>query len=404
MYPDMNIFKKILGWVSDFDRVFRNELKLIVRDPGILLFFIVLPLAYPIVYTLIYNPEVVRKLPIAVVDNSRTAESRNLVQKASASPSIDIYAYCSNMADAKHLMAEGEVFGIMQIPDNYAKNIGIGEPAHVEFYAEMSLLLRYRTLLSAITDLQLEVISEITGERISSSGLSSLAGGSGGMPVKSSSNFLGNPEQGFASAIIPGIVIFILQQSMILGICMIGGTSRERRMRNGGVDPKAVVGVSAMSQIWGKSLAYVLFYIPMTLYVTVAIPAIFRFPAAGSPIEYMIFMIPMLFATSFLGQTIAAFMKERETGFLVIVFTSVVFLFLSGLTWPRYAMSDFWYWLGNLVPGTWGVEGFILMNNNGASLPEVSTAFVSLWILLILYMITAVLVVKLQNSKNHGRD
>ena len=78
-------------------RVFRNELRLIVHDMGLLLFFVALPLLYPVVYTLIYNPEVVRHLPIAVVDNSRTADSRELVRRASASPSLDIYAYCNDM-------------------------------------------------------------------------------------------------------------------------------------------------------------------------------------------------------------------------------------------------------------------------------------------------------------------
>ena len=87
-------------------RVFRNELRLIVHDMGLLLFFVALPLLYPVVYTLIYNPEVVRHLPIAVVDNSRTADSRELVRRASASPSLDIYAYCNDMGEAKRLMAE----------------------------------------------------------------------------------------------------------------------------------------------------------------------------------------------------------------------------------------------------------------------------------------------------------
>ncbi len=49
-------------------RVFRNEFRLMLHDAGVLLFFVALPLLYPIVYTLIYNPEVLRKLPVAVVD------------------------------------------------------------------------------------------------------------------------------------------------------------------------------------------------------------------------------------------------------------------------------------------------------------------------------------------------
>ena len=225
----MKFLNNILHWASGMGRVFRNEFRLILGDVGVMLFFFALPLAYPVVYTLIYNPEVVRKLPVAVVDHSMTIASRDFVRHASASPSIEIFAYCPNMADAKELMASGDVYGIMEIPDDYSKCLGRGEQAHVSFFADMSLLLRYRTFMAALTDLQLELTSSITGERIDATGLKSLAGGSSGMPIASQSNFLGDTEQGFASFVIPGIVILIIQQSMILGICLIGGTSRERR-------------------------------------------------------------------------------------------------------------------------------------------------------------------------------
>lgn len=370
-------------------RVFANEFTLIVRDPGILLFFVALPLAYPVVYTLIYNPEVVRELPVAVVDNSMTASSRNLVRMAEASPSIEIYDYCPNMADAKRLMAEGKVFGIMQIPYDYEKAIGRGEQAHVEFYSDMSLLLRYRTFVSAITDLQLEVISEITGERISAVGLESLAAG-GGLPVKSRSNFLGDVEQGFASFVIPGIIILILQQSMLLGIGMLGGTSRERRLRNGGIDPKAVPGAGVVATVCGRTLCYTVFYLPMTVYIMRCIPEIFDLPHYGDPADYLLFILPMLLSTAFLGQTLNIFMKERESGFILLVFTSVVLLFISGLTWPRYAMNQLWVWVGDCIPGVWGLEGFIRINSNAATLGEVETPFVAMWILTGVYFLTAV--------------
>ncbi len=383
-------------------RVFRNELRQIIHDPGVLLFFVALPLAYPVVYTLIYNPEVVRDIPVAVVDNSRTAASRDFVRKADASPSMEVYAYCADMAEARELMAESKVFGIMQIPADYSKNLGTGEPSHVEFYAEMSLLLRYRAFVSALTDLQLEVISEITGERIASTGLESLAG-AGAMPVKSESNFLGDTEQGFASFVIPGIVILILQQSMILGITLLGGTSRERRRRNGGIDPQDPAGVSVLATVWGRALACTVFYIPLTVYIMRFIPEMFNLPHYGAAVDYLLFIFPMLLATAFLGQALNVFMKERESAFIVIVFTSVVFLFLSGLTWPRYAMSPLWIWVGNCVPAVWGVEGFIRINSNAATLPEVGTAFLAMWILTAVYMLAACWATKYIDVKSRLR-
>lgn len=250
----MSVFDKIFMWISDTGRVFRNEMKIFLHDLGVLLFFFALPFMYPVIYTLIYNPETVTKMPVAVVDDSRSAESRNFVQKASASPAIDIYAYCNDLQEARELIYENKVFGIIQIPSDYGKNIGRNDPAHVEFYADMSLLLRYRTFAAALTDLQLELISETTGERISAAGLNSLAQSMS--MIQSDSNFLGDTEQGFASFIMPGIVILILQQSMLLGIGMLGGTSAERRRRNKGYDPLQVHGVGVTATVWGKARIY----------------------------------------------------------------------------------------------------------------------------------------------------
>ena len=387
------MFRYISNWLRATGRVFAREWQLAIHDAGVLIFFILLPLAYPVVYTLVYNPEVVRDMPVAVVDNDRTASSRELVRVAGATPAIHIYDYASDMAEAKRMMASGDVCAILEIPSGYGRALGRGTQAHAQMYVEMSLLLRYRNLQSAMADIQMEMATRITTRRIDALGAESLAAG-GGLPVSSESNFLGDTEQGFASFVMPGIVVLILQQSMLLGICMLGGTSRERRRRNNGVDPRQITGVPVSATVWGKALCYVVFYIPVTIYILHFIPEWFHLPHYGNPVDYLLFIFPMLLASAFLGLSLNWVMKEREDPFLVIVFSSVVFLFLSGLTWPRYSMNPLWTWLGNLVPGVWGVEGFIRINSNAATLGECSRAYIALWILTAVYLITAWLVTR----------
>ncbi len=120
----MNLFHNIAAWITGVGRAFAREFSRVVKDPGVLIFFIGLPLLYPIIYTLIYNPEVVREIPVAVVDQSMTSASRSFVRQADATPAIEVFAYCPNMADARQLMAENKVFGIMRITPDYEKNLG----------------------------------------------------------------------------------------------------------------------------------------------------------------------------------------------------------------------------------------------------------------------------------------
>ena len=202
---------------------------------------------------------------------------------------------------------------------------------------------------------------------------------------------LGDPTQGFASFIMPGVLVLILQQSMLLGITMLAAGIKERRRRNGGIDPESIP-AGPLTTIWGKTLCYITLYLPICVYVLDLVPIMFNLPHIGDFREMYLFIFPMLLATAFLGQTISVFVTERESSMLVIVFTSVVFLFISGLTWPRYAMNSLWTWVGDAIPATWGIEGFIRMNSNGSPLWEQSHPYMMLWLLCAIYMVTAWLV------------
>ena len=370
-------------------KVWRREYYLVFHDAGVMLFFFFLTVAYPLVYTFIYNPEIVENIPIAVVDNSRSEESRKLTRMIDATQGIEVWDYATNMEEAHRMENNHEVYGILEIPSDYARRIGRQEQGVVTFYCEMSLLLRYRTCLTALTDVQLAAGADIRQQTLDMIALP--AQEMGGMPIESEALMLGDPTQGFASFIMPGVLVLILQQSMLLGITMLAAGIKERRRRNGGIDPESIP-AGPLTTIWGKTLCYITLYLPICVYVLDLVPIMFNLPHIGDFREMYLFIFPMLLATAFLGQTISVFVTERESSMLVIVFTSVVFLFISGLTWPRYAMNSLWTWVGDAIPATWGIEGFIRMNSNGSPLWEQSHPYMMLWLLCAIYMVTAWLV------------
>ena len=115
----------------------------------------------------------------------------------------------------------------------------------------------------------------------------------------------------------------------------------------------------------------------------------FSLPHVGSPLQYLPFIFPMLLASALFGLIIGRLIKEREMSFIAVVFTSVLFLFISGLTWPRYAMNPFWTFVGDCIPAVSGVEGFIRINSNGASLADNSTPYLRMWLLTGVYFVIA---------------
>lgn len=373
-------------WFLALFKVWRREFYLVFHDAGVMLFFFALPTVYPLVYTIIYNPEIVTDLPVVVVDDSRTSSSRHLARMVDATQAMEVYDYAPNMTAARGMMNEHECFGILHIPGDYDKKLGNGTQAVVNFYSDMSLLLRYRSFVAALTDIQLELGTQIQAQALSQAGVTTLAAAS--EPIQSEAIMLGDPTQGFASFIIPGILVLILQQSLILGVTMLAAGGKERRVKNGGIDPLEVE-ASVGAKMLGKLMCYLCIYAPMVLYILHIVPLIFSLPQIGSLGECCLLIFPMLIASTFLGYCLSWFVKERESSLLVIVFTSVVFLFLSGLTWPRYAMNGFWTLMGDCVPATWGVEAFVRMNSNGSPLWEQQHPLLMLWILAGVYGVAA---------------
>lgn len=379
--------------IQEWGACFRH----IFHDEGVMLFFFALPLAYPIVYTLIYNPELVRDVKMAIVDNSRTSDSRTLARMIDADEYTEVYGYATDLQEARRWMKERKVYGIVEIPEDYARRIGRGEQAVIPFYCDMSLLLRYRSILFAMTDIQLQLGGDIRTSAIDTSPIAFPAQGMGAT-VGTDAFFLGNPNQGFASFIMIGILVLILQQSIVLGMLMIGGGANERRRLNNGIDPQEPDGpMSAI--VLARTLCVAVIYMPLMIYMLHLVPEMFSLPHYGSPWQYLPFAFVIVLASGFMGQMLTPLVSERESSFLVFVFTSVVFLFLSGLTWPRSSMTGGWSILSSLVPATWGVDGFIQINSNDATLGQVGTNYLMLWVLTVCYYILAVLICRLHRKK-----
>ena len=382
-------------WAVSVADVFRKELHLSFHDIGVIIFFVVLGFVYPILYSLIYNTETTRDVKVLVVDESRSSLSREYARRLDATPEVRVLDYAADMGEARRRLAGKEAYGIVYFPSDFASDIGRGNQGYISLYCDMSVLMRYKQIVSAMTAVQQAMCVTLQGDRIATIGMGlAESGGGTSMTMNDASLIesqqvpLGNTSMGIASAILPAILVMVLQQAMLLGICMLRGGSRERRLYNKGVDPEDL-GAPVGATIWGKTLAYLLvFTIPM-IFVLLVVPIIFDFPQNANPVHVVLFVLPMFLAVSFLGQSLQVLVNERESTFLVLVFTSVIFIFLSGISWPRHAMGPLWVSIGNMIPSTWACNGYILMMTDGASLNQVQHNYYILWLLAALYFVLA---------------
>jgi ABC-2 type transport system permease protein len=111
---------------DDLFYIWKQEFKTTFRDQGVLIFFILVPILYPLLYGFIYTNEVVREIPALAVDHSHTSLSREYLRKVDATADVKIVAYCSNLEEAKQKLKEREAYGIIYIPSEFSDNIAKG--------------------------------------------------------------------------------------------------------------------------------------------------------------------------------------------------------------------------------------------------------------------------------------
>ncbi|EKN09294.1 hypothetical protein HMPREF1076_04323 [Parabacteroides goldsteinii CL02T12C30] len=373
--------------------IWKDELKNVFKDSGVMIFFFLVPFIYPLLYAFIYNNEVVHNAKMVVVDQSDSYLSREYIRKVDATADVKVVAVCSDMEEAKRMMDAKEAYGILYFPSEFSKNIHKGKQATVSLYCDMSALLFYKAFLLATTEVSLEIGKELRAQNNPSSTIEQEKITINPIPYESVALF--NSQNGFASFLVPAILILVIQQTLILGIGMLGGTAREKN-RFHSLVPISRHFNGTLRIVFGKSLTYILLYVVVCIWALGVVPKLFSLPQVGEPWTVMLFVLPYLFASIFLSMTLSGFMTSRESPMLVFVFTSVILLFISGVSWPKEAIPPYWKAIGYLFPSTPGIQGFIRINTAGASLNEVAHEYRTLWIQAGIYFITACIIYRYQ--------
>ena len=385
--------QKVVQGIYDLFYIWKQEFRTTFRDQGVLIFFVLVPLVYPLIYSFIYTNETIREVPTVVVDNSRSSLSREYLRKVDASPETSIVAHCADMEEAKLMLKDRKAYGIIYIPAHFSDDIARGKQTQVSIFCDMSGLLYYKALLTANTNVSLAMNADIKMERAGNT--TARQDEITAYPIEYEDVAIFNPTNGFAAFLIPAVLILIIQQTLLLGIGLSAGTAREQNRF------KDLVPINrhyngTLRIVMGKGLSYFMVYSLVAVYILCVVPRLFSLNQIAIPGVLTLFALPYLAACIFFAMTASIAIRNRETCMLLFVFTSVPLLFLSGISWPGAAMPEFWRYFSYIFPSTFGINGYVRINSMGATLNEVSFEYQALWIQTGIYFLTTCLVYRWQ--------
>lgn len=384
-----NIWHRISEAVKDLSMIWAEEFKTVARDKGVIMFFFVVPLFYPLIYSWIYNNEVVREVPVAIVDKSHSTESREFIRRCNASPDVNVAFYCNTLEEARKLIGLQKVHGILYFPSDFDKNINRGIQAHVSVYCDMSLMLNYKAIFMTAQGVSSKMNSNIQIEK--SPGFTDRDDEITTHPLEIDEVQMFNTTGGYGNAVLPAVLILIIQQTLLLGIGLAAGTARQKNSF-GLLVPVSKHYNGMFRIVGGKALCYFMIFAILSGYLTLIVPRLFGFTIMASAHALIGLLVPYILACIFFGMTLSCLVRERENVMLIVVFTSLIFLFMTGVSWPKNNIPAFWQGVAWLLPSTFGVRGFMTISSMGGTLIDIIPEYRALWIQVLVYFLTSCLV------------
>ena len=376
--------------------IFVHEIRLIFSDPGVMIIFFIGGLLYPVLYNLIYMNGTVDEMPVAVVDLSGGSYSRRYLQKVDATRECEILTYCSSLEEARRLMQQRIVHGIILVPADFDARLVRGEQGYVSTYADMSSFLYYKCLTIGTSLTMLDEIHQIQTERYTAAGEDAQVASQLTQPVLSDESLPFNKPFSYTIFFLSAALMLVIQQTMFYGSSLLTGTLREQN-RSFASLPRNLQGLGIGRVILGRGAAYMAVYLCISTLIALFIPWLFKFPQHAWWGDIMILLVFYIMDCIFFSFTWSTLIWKRETVFVLFLSVSPICMFLTGFSWPNTAIPEVWQWVGYLFPSTFGCRAFINLNTAGCSLADVAPEFRAMIIQTIVYYVLAYMAVFAEN-------
>jgi ABC-2 type transport system permease protein len=336
------------------------------------------PLVYGIYYPQPYLNQILRKLPIAVVDNDLSELSRQIVETLDASGALSVVVRARTLAEARAAIDRGEAFAAVDIPPGTERDVLKGITAHIPIYADATYLFVFRSTASGIATAIGALTSDLVSRGARSDGSLVKAKLASMSPADVLLQPIFNPVGGYASYVVPAAFILILQQTLLIGAAML---TRAALAKGGG----------AFAGVLGRGIAHLTIYLPAIVLYLIVLPRIYGFSTLGHLPQLFALAAVFLLATSFMGQAVGAWFTRPENATILLLATSLPQFFLAGFAWPREAIPNVALAFGRLFPADSAIDGLVRINQLGANIWEVAHDWLVLWCLALAYFVLAVI-------------
>ena len=318
-----------------FTAVFRKELTQMMRDRITLMFALFVPVFELILFGVIDMNA--KNIPTIVFDQSRTQDSRRLIEQFGATGYLRVIDYVASHAELEQAIVAGHAQVAVEIPPDYARNLTAGRRADVLVLIDGSDSSVASQALSAANGVILQEAVRDLLQR------------TGGRPrIEGHPVMMFNPDMRSANLLIPGLIAILLVFSGTILSAFAIVKERER----GTLEQLMVTPVSPLAVVLGKILPYMFLAYGTLIIVLLLMRFLFRVPFNGSALLLLALSSVYLLALLSFGLLIssrASSQMEAMQQAMGIMLPSVL---LSGYVFPLSSLPAPMRVISYMLPAT----------------------------------------------------
>ncbi len=384
--------------IKEILNIARNEFNQIIISRITLFLYSLFPLVVFLCFSIVYKNEIIREIPVAIVDKDRSDLSRTLIQYIESSPSIRIVEYLNDQEEIKETFLKGKIHGAFYFPSGLSSKIKSGKQSNAVMYIDASNLLISNSLLNDGTKILKTVNAGILLKKLQLNEMTENQAINFINPIKIETNVLYNPNYSYITYLIPGLTTFILMMIVMMGaVPVINHKINEK-------DFKEVLkrtGGKITPILIGKSMPHLSFHFANTLILVGIIFPVFHINIKAQIFIVILYLFFFIIVSFSFGIMLSSLIPKRTLATEVALFVLTPAFIYSGLTFPLWAMPEIHQFFAELIPYTYFLSGFIKLYEMNANIIYLKNELIALMIFLVSFFSIAILSIKIRLKQNY---
>jgi len=327
--------------------IIKKEFLHIIRDKASLMIAIAMPLMFILIFGYAVNTDV-ENIDFAVLDQDKTKDSREFVEKFTNSNYFTTKYYFDSVGEIERAIDNGGVKAALIIPVGFSKKLDRREDPQTQLIIDGSDPTVARTALqSGILISKMYSIKRQEGLLDMQGGL---ATGTSSIDLRTKVWYNTNLES--TKFTIPGLIGLIMQNITV----MLTAFTLVREKEKGTLEQLIITPIKSLELILGKMIPYILIGSIDFLIALLFGTYWFNVPVQGSMALLITLGLGFVICALAIGMFISTIAKNQLQAMQMTILIILPSVLLSGFVFPREAMPKIIYMGGYLIPLTYFIK------------------------------------------------